>query len=87
MAFPRIARDVSIGFLIGVNVMLVLAATTLGLSAWMMGIGAITGAAIGVNHNRDRQNRLFHALTGSAGGLFVCIGLSMSVVGRIMGKT
>jgi hypothetical protein len=84
MNTSRIRRLATLIALIAVNIVLLFVAITAGLSPLVIGMAALLGATIGIFHERGKYSSLSRVLAGTAGGLFVCIGLMMSVFGYLL---
>ncbi len=69
--------------LICVNAILLFVAITTGFSPWTIGMVSLLGALIGIKHDMGKHSFLLRVIAGSAGGLFVYIGLMMSIFGHL----
>ncbi len=84
MRINRIQCAITIAVLAGVNALVMYVCVICQFPPWAICVSSAIGAAVGMYEGHRRHQLIVGAVAGSAGGVFVCFGLGMFLLGHIL---
>jgi hypothetical protein len=84
MRISRIQCAVTIAALAGLNALLMYVCVVCQFPPWAICVSSAIGAALGMYEGHQRHHLILGGVAGSAGGVFVCFGLGMFLLGRVL---